>query len=97
MQINTTDNYDYLSQMEFLDALHPIPNLSFTHYWSYDHLINYHSWNFTYTVPSTIIDRKYLRSFFSFWLLLEDFIIKMEWKIFVQRVPLQEKDFFFLH
>lgn len=36
---NTIDNYDYLSQMEFLDALHPIPNLNFIHYGSYDDLI----------------------------------------------------------
>ena len=47
---NSIDYCDYLSQMEFLDVLHPIPTLNFTHYWSYDHLINYHSWNFTYTV-----------------------------------------------
>ena len=40
---NSIDYCDYLSQMEFLDVLHPIPTLNFTHYWSYDHLINYHS------------------------------------------------------
>ena len=31
---NSIDYCDYLSQMEFLDVLHPIPNLNFTHYWS---------------------------------------------------------------